>query len=192
MGVHRCSKLLGTVFSLTKRKHSVLVRTSPAPETEGVRSSSIARFIMPSGKKCSVGACTNYAGKTKGVRFHQFPREPNLCKAWVERMGRGNWEPGTWSVVCSDHFAIQDYEDNLCMMQRMGFSRKKHYLKPDAVPTLFALGSQVRSLRKGCLLFLLLCSLVMLYFRVYVTELSFETAISALPHTDAVDNEAHG
>lgn len=32
----------------------------------------------------------------------------------------------------------------------------------------------------------------MLYFRVYVTELSFETAISALPHTDAVDNEAHG
>lgn len=85
-------------------------------------------------------ACTEYARKTRGGRFHHVPREPNLYQAWVERIGRENSEQVTTSVGCSDHLEMKDCEDDPCIMQKIGFSRRKHYLKPYEVPSIFALG----------------------------------------------------
>ena len=67
---------------------------------------------MPS--RCIAAGCSNTS--KDGVSLHFFPRDPNLRKIWAAKikLTRGNWAgPSDSSVVCSAHFADDDFEQGL-------------------------------------------------------------------------------
>lgn len=96
---------------------------------------------MPSTSCCAVG-CKNNPLRNPDVRFHQFPKDPDLKKVWVEAVRRVDfgkpWTPTSRSKLCSDHFTLDSYERDLRLLAAAGFSLKSARLKRDAVPSLFA------------------------------------------------------
>ncbi|XP_047223040.1 zinc finger protein 773-like isoform X2 [Girardinichthys multiradiatus] len=70
-----------------------------------------------------------------GVTIHSFPKEPDLRRNWEQfvQAKRKDFHHATpYSVLCSKHFQVDDYDD--AMMQMFGFKSKKKRLKKDAVP----------------------------------------------------------
>lgn len=79
---------------------------------------------------CCVPFCTNERGKTKGISFHEFPVDEDLKNNWLKAISRDNFVPNSYSnssLVCSEHFTINDYTPNL----------KRKLLKRDSVPSKF-------------------------------------------------------
>ncbi|RVE49183.1 hypothetical protein evm_006190 [Chilo suppressalis] len=60
-----------------------------------------------------------------GISFHRFPKNPNICKKWIEATGRENWFPTRTSTICSKHFDENDYA-----FKKSGYK----YLNIGAVP----------------------------------------------------------
>lgn len=87
---------------------------------------------------CSVINCKNNSNinkKIDGITFHRFPRNKHRCKQWIVAVNRENkWSPSISSVVCSDHFKL----DNFYVTEN-GLRR----LSNDALPTINISPSQV-------------------------------------------------
>ena len=71
---------------------------------------------MPSGKLCQAYGCNNRSGNKKGVRFHYFPENEDICKQWVVNIRNKNLDKLKHSdlrkrhrVVCSEHFNDDQY-----------------------------------------------------------------------------------
>ncbi|XP_019515938.1 PREDICTED: THAP domain-containing protein 3 [Hipposideros armiger] len=81
-------------------------------------------------KSCAARQCCNrYSNRRKQLTFHRFPfSRPELLKAWVLNIGRGNFEPKQHTVICSEHFRPECFS---------AFGNRKN-LKHNAVPTVFA------------------------------------------------------
>lgn len=87
---------------------------------------------------CVVVGCNNQAKKKddRTVRFHCFPEEPELYRAWVNGVKRTTLPKDP--RVCSRHFELSCFDESYLMeLQVMGSSRLKKALKPDAIPTIF-------------------------------------------------------
>ena len=74
-----------------------------------------------------------------GVSLFRFPRNPSLHTIWNKQVQRtcDDWKDATkYSVLCSEHFTSNCFEEDLFLAAQFGIAKRKH-LKPDAVPTVF-------------------------------------------------------
>ena len=88
-------------------------------------------------KRCVVQFCSN-SNKT-GHTMRKFLKDPNLKRQWVKfvQLNRADFvEPSVHSVICSNHFSPDCYENSY--MAGMGLTKKKQLL-PGAVTTIHAL-----------------------------------------------------
>jgi hypothetical protein len=60
----------------------------------------------------------------------RLPKDPERRKAWLHKIRRVNWTPSDRTVLCSKHFAVDDFEP-------IAEHRKKRDLKRSAIPSLF-------------------------------------------------------
>ncbi|XP_068201673.1 THAP domain-containing protein 1-like [Palaemon carinicauda] len=91
---------------------------------------------MPS--NCSVFGCSNTKQKTKdsGVKYFRFPKD-ELIKQWKNACRRADSINHKNAVICSDHFAVNDYVDDMkSRLLNCEISSNKRTLKNDAVPSL--------------------------------------------------------
>ena len=98
----------------------------------------ISRSRLNKMPHCVVVGCNEQAKKNKDpkVRFHCFPEDPELYRAWVNAVKRTTLPKDP--RVCSRHFERACFDESFLMeLQLMGSSRKKISLKPDAIPTIF-------------------------------------------------------
>nr|XP_040565084.1 THAP domain-containing protein 1-like isoform X2 [Lepeophtheirus salmonis] len=77
---------------------------------------------------CAAFGCRNKSkGAASGRSFHCFPKDPEVRVKWIRALRRKDFTPGTYTVICSDHFLPEDYIDNPDFVIRK--------LKSTAVPT---------------------------------------------------------
>ena len=69
-------------------------------------------------KRCVVGGCSNVSNKEKGVSLHIIPYfgdERNEArkrrKKWANfvKLKRARWQPMQYSIICSEHFKLEDF-----------------------------------------------------------------------------------
>ena len=88
-------------------------------------------------KRCVAAGCSNT--NSDGVSLFQFPRDPALRMQWTREVQRtrANWQgPSDYSVLCSDHFTNDCYEEDTTIAARFGIGKRRR-LKPNAIPTVF-------------------------------------------------------
>ncbi|XP_047208156.1 THAP domain-containing protein 6-like [Girardinichthys multiradiatus] len=62
---------------------------------------------------CSAYGCKNRRtslSKHRGITFHQFPKNPELRKAWILAFRRMDFRPSNKTVLCSNHFNKGDFD----------------------------------------------------------------------------------
>ncbi|KAL9951461.1 hypothetical protein ACROYT_G044124 [Oculina patagonica] len=87
---------------------------------------------------CAAFNCSN--NSKSGVSFFTFPlKDEQRCKEWVRLMKRKDFIPTNASRLCSAHFSVQSFEQNLTLRAQLGaeFKPQRLRLKSDAVPTIF-------------------------------------------------------
>ena len=69
--------------------------------------------------RCVVVGCSNVPDLEKGIALHAIPfwddKRPipqERRRKWVEfvQVKRANWEASKWSVICSRHFQVDDFQ----------------------------------------------------------------------------------
>ena len=89
------------------------------------------------GKRCVAAGCSNT--NADGVSLFRFPRNPSLRAIWNKQVQRTRayWKDATeYSVLCSEHFTSDCFEEDSFIAAQFGIAKRKR-LKPDAVPTVF-------------------------------------------------------
>ena len=74
-----------------------------------------------------------------GVSLHGFPTDSLLRLEWTRQVQRtcSNWTgPSQHSVICSNHFTSDCFEDDTAIAVQFGIEKRVR-LKPNAVPTVF-------------------------------------------------------
>ena len=88
-------------------------------------------------KRCIAAGCSNT--HSDGVSLFHFPRDPSLRLQWTRQVQRtrDGWKgPSDYSVVCSEHFTSDCFEEDSTIAAKFGIEKKRR-LKPNAVPTVF-------------------------------------------------------
>ena len=88
------------------------------------------------GKRCVAAGCSNT--NADGVSLFRFPRNPSLRAQWNKQVQRTrtDWKDATeYSVLCSNHFISDCFEEDSHIAAQFGIAKRKR-LKPDAVPTI--------------------------------------------------------
>ena len=88
---------------------------------------------------CCVPWCNNYYENTasRGVSYHQIPKDPRLNKLWEDLLRRINLPAGESTHVCSSHFTSADYDSDYRIREKLTGQKLKRRLKRDAVPSKF-------------------------------------------------------
>ncbi|XP_033109886.1 uncharacterized protein LOC117111121 [Anneissia japonica] len=88
--------------------------------------------------RCVAAGCDS--NHSHNVSFHQFPKDEILRKKWNEAVSRTrlHFQGSAYSVLCSKHFAPDDYEPRSVLAQSIGLSgRNTMRLKKGAIPSIF-------------------------------------------------------
>ncbi|CAJ0931290.1 unnamed protein product [Ranitomeya imitator] len=91
---------------------------------------------------CAAPNCTNRQGKGQrgAISFHRFPlKDSARLYLWTAAIQRSDWTPGPYSFLCSEHFSEDSFVPRMPDQHPL--------LRPDAVPSLFRGGKEVK--RKG-------------------------------------------
>lgn len=91
--------------------------------------------------QCSVNTCRNSHRRTRGrrIRYHRFPRIPEVRSRWVEACGRAPLPNGDvpfnvkTARICSLHFTVESYEKDMEHLV-LGLPMRSR-LRRGAVPT---------------------------------------------------------
>jgi hypothetical protein len=96
-------------------------------------------------KCCAFGCKSGYDSQTTAtdVAFHSFPTDPELREKWIRANPRKAFKPTKNSKICSLHFQPCDFvegrsDTNKSRLNSKSPKRMRRYLKPGAVPTVFA------------------------------------------------------
>ncbi|VVC97572.1 unnamed protein product [Leptidea sinapis] len=83
--------------------------------------------------RCAVKSCQNRLLKSRSVKLHRFPTNPQRYKIWIEAVGRSNLINGSKDLrLCTYHFLPSCYHKG----------KRGKSLLSNAVPTIFPLVSQ--------------------------------------------------
>ena len=88
--------------------------------------------------RCVAYGCCN-TSLIDGISVFHFPKDPTLRNSWIQHVERtrDGWNGPTMnSVVCSEHFSKNSFEDQDVLCKSLGLKAKRR-LKKDAVPTIF-------------------------------------------------------
>ncbi|XP_011860096.1 PREDICTED: uncharacterized protein LOC105557458 [Vollenhovia emeryi] len=80
-------------------------------------------------KTCSVCGYKPTNDK-ENISFHTFPKEENIRHEWIKAIGKKNFVPKKFSVVCSQHFLSN------CFYYPIGGAKHRVQLKSGSVPTI--------------------------------------------------------
>ena len=101
-------------------------------------------------KCCVAVGCSNTHADS--VSLFSFLRNPSLCAQWNKQVQRtrADWRDSTdYSVLCSEHFTNDYFEEGSIIAAQFGIQKRRH-LKPDAVPTiLYRPAATTASLQEG-------------------------------------------
>ncbi|XP_067136931.1 THAP domain-containing protein 1-like [Centruroides vittatus] len=86
---------------------------------------------------CSAFGCNNMWKPDSTLSWHKFPKEKEICRKWVNKMKRENFEPTEASVLCSDHFTKD------CFYTR-GQENSKIRLRSGSIPTIFSFSDSIQ------------------------------------------------
>jgi hypothetical protein len=96
-------------------------------------------------KCCAFGCKSGYDSQTTAtdVAFHSFPTDPELREKWIRANPRKAFKPTKNSKICSLHFQPCDFvegrsDTNKSRLNSKSPKRMRRYLKPGAMPTVFA------------------------------------------------------
>ena len=98
-------------------------------------------------KRCVAAGCSNT--NSDGVSLFQFPRDPALRTQWTKEVQRtrAGWQgPSDYSVLCSNHFTNDCFEEETIIAARFGIEKRRR-LKPNAIPTVFHRQSSTQALQ---------------------------------------------
>ncbi|XP_066454669.1 peroxynitrite isomerase THAP4 isoform X2 [Eleutherodactylus coqui] len=91
---------------------------------------------------CAAPNCTNRQGKGKrrAISFHRFPlKDSARLFLWTAAIQRSDWTPGPYSFLCSEHFSDDSFVPRMPDQHPL--------LRPDAVPSLFKDGMEIKRSR---------------------------------------------
>lgn len=92
-------------------------------------------------RTCCAAGCTNNSQGSDSLRFHGFPKDPEIKRKWVALICDNStdrpWSPTANSKLCSVHFTQDSYHQNLRLLEDAGICTKRARLRSDALPTLF-------------------------------------------------------
>lgn len=91
---------------------------------------------------CAAPNCTNRQGKGKRgvISFHRFPlKDSARLFLWTAAIQRSDWTPGPYSFLCSEHFSEDSFVPRMPDQHPL--------LRPDAVPSLFKGGRELKRKR---------------------------------------------
>ena len=88
---------------------------------------------------CCANGCSNSnwrENKKEGITFHKFPRD--MFVVWAKKLHREGWTPKKHSVLCSEHFEDNCFEEDTFhkYIGRGQDGNPIRRLKVGAVPTL--------------------------------------------------------
>ena len=88
---------------------------------------------------CCIPWCNNYYENTasRGVIYHQIPKDPRLNKLWKDLLRRVNLPADESTHICSSHFMSADYDSDYQLREKLTGQKLKQRLKRDAVPSKF-------------------------------------------------------
>nr|CAD7427767.1 unnamed protein product [Timema monikensis] len=88
---------------------------------------------------CCAYNCKERFVKGSGITFHQFPKSEELKNTWLTNIQRENFVPNKYTTLCSKHFTEDSFDT-----EKFG----GHWLKQNAVPTVFDFSKPLRKKRK--------------------------------------------
>ncbi|XP_014875673.1 eukaryotic translation initiation factor 3 subunit A-like isoform X2 [Poecilia latipinna] len=89
-------------------------------------------------KRCVAAGCCNYPNEH--ISLFSFPKDEKLRDQWTQQVQRtrGSWLPTPSSVLCSEHFTADCFEEAPGLKESFGLEvRYKRVVKPTAVPSIF-------------------------------------------------------
>uniref|UniRef100_A0A3P9N003 THAP-type domain-containing protein n=1 Tax=Poecilia reticulata TaxID=8081 RepID=A0A3P9N003_POERE len=89
-------------------------------------------------KRCVAAGCNNYP--SEHISLFSFPKDEKLRDQWTQQVQRtrGSWLPTPSSVLCSEHFTADCFEEAPGLKESFGLEvRYKRVVKPTAVPSVF-------------------------------------------------------
>ena len=98
-------------------------------------------------KRCIAADCSNM--NSNGISLFQFPQDPALHAQWIKEVQRTRADcqgPSDYSVLCSNHFTNDCFEEDTIITARFGIEKRRQ-LKPNAIPTVFYRQSSTQALQ---------------------------------------------
>ena len=98
---------------------------------------------LPGGSFCANAHCSNRSQRNKEskrddrtfLKFYFIPRDTDRRKAWTARMGRDlSWKPSNHTRICSDHFELDDFNEQDLALYNAEAGLTRMRLKRDAIP----------------------------------------------------------
>ena len=94
--------------------------------------------------RCVATGCGNMPSDS--ISLFRFPKDPHLCGVWTRQVQRtrANWKPSSASVLCSEHFSVDCFDDIPALKASLGFAvQRKHVLKSTAILSIFKRNADV-------------------------------------------------
>ena len=86
-------------------------------------------------KNCCVLGCTSNTKRNPAISFFRFPTDVNLAQIWLQLIGRPEFKPSQYSVICQLHFTRDDFTSGSHHYPITGIGGQRKRLKTKAIPT---------------------------------------------------------
>ena len=86
-------------------------------------------------KNCCVLGCSSNTKRNPAISFFRFPTDPNLAAMWLQLIGRPDFKPSQYSVICQLHFTREDFTSGSHHYPITGIGGQRKRLKTKAIPT---------------------------------------------------------
>ena len=86
-------------------------------------------------KNCCVLGCTSNTKRNPAISFFRFPTDVTLASMWLQLIGRPDFKPSQYSVICQLHFTRDDFTSGSHHYPITGIGGQRKRLKTKAIPT---------------------------------------------------------